>query len=287
MTRPQRELATALTLLALSVGVMMVDYFSDYAQPLRSSLSYLTGPIQETAIFPQRVYDWYLEFTGDESELRSLLADLQSENLQLTARMRTLASIRVENARLRELLGTANSLQERVLLAELLEVSLDPYTHKVVINKGTDDGIYVGQAVIDINGIMGQVTGVTPGSSAVTLLTDPNHAIPVQVLRSGLRGIAHGQGVAEVLSLPYLAHHADIQLGDLLVTSGMGGRFPFGYPVARVSEIRRDTNEAFLGIQARPVANLDHARHVLLIRYESTDETADSGAPGSTNDNRN
>ena len=213
---------------------------------------------------------WWLEFNQDESEVERGLAELQSENLRLLAKLRTLESLRSENTRLRELLGATNKLMQQVLLAELLDVSLDPFTHKVLINKGLNSKAYVGQAVIDTNGIMGQVTTITPNNSAVTLLTDPNHAIPVLVLRSGLRGVAYGQGKADELSLPYLAHHADIQIGDMLVTSGMGGRFPFGYPVARVAEISRDTNEAYLGVKARPVANLDHARQVLLIWQENS-----------------
>ncbi|MDH3690790.1 MAG: rod shape-determining protein MreC, partial [Gammaproteobacteria bacterium] len=194
------------------------------------------------------------------------------------ARLQRLDAVEAENERLRQLLSASSKIAQKVLLAELVEVSLEPFTHKVVLNRGQSDGAYVGQPVIDPNGVVGQVTQATPFTSAVTLITDPGHAIPVQVLRNDLRAIVFGTGVRNQLGVPYLARHADIVEGDVLVTSGMGGRFPSGYPVARVATILRDPNEPFLKITAIPVARLDHAKEVLLIWQDVGVPLSDSGS---------
>jgi rod shape-determining protein MreC len=159
-----------------------------------------------------------------------------------------------------------------VLLGELIEVSLEPFTHRVVVNRGSDTGVYVGQPVIDSEGIMGQVTGVSPSTSAITLVTDAGHAIPVQVRRNGLRAIVYGVGQANRLSVPYLPPQADIRRGDMLVTSGLGGRFPVGHPVAEVSHVLADANEPFLAIDAEPAAHLEYAKNVLLVWPDSKRE---------------
>ena len=163
------------------------------------------------------------------------------------------------------MLGSAAQVADKALAAELVEVSSEPFTRKIVVAKGSRDGVYVGQSVIDAHGIMGQVTQVASEVSRVTLITDAGHAIPVLDNRSGLRMLVFGTGDPDTLKVPYLTSASDIKEGDLLVSSGMGGTFPPGYPVAQVIKIVNDPNEAFLAISATPAAQLNHGKQVMLI----------------------
>jgi rod shape-determining protein MreC len=167
--------------------------------------------------------------------------------------------------RLRDLLGSSFRIGERVLIAEILAVDLDPGHQQVVINKGSSSGVFVGQPVLDANAVMGQVVRTNPFSSTVLLITDSDHALPVELNRNGLRTIARGAGVGQDLELLYIPKNADVRIGDLLVTSGMGGRFPRGYPVARVTAVRHDPNDPFTVVTAEPTARLDRSREVLLV----------------------
>jgi rod shape-determining protein MreC len=176
-----------------------------------------------------------------------------------------LEALEAENKRLRDLLGSAARVADRAVVAELVEVSLEPFTRKIVVAKGSRDSVYLGQPVIDAYGIIGQVTEVGPYASKATLITDPGHAIPVLVNRNGLRTIVFGTGAPDRVNVPYLTATADIREGDLLVSSGMGGRFPPGYPVAQVTAVVKDPNEAFLKISAKPMARLNYGKEVLLI----------------------
>ncbi|MDH3451780.1 MAG: rod shape-determining protein MreC, partial [Gammaproteobacteria bacterium] len=198
-------------------------------------------------------------------DVREAYNRLRTDHIILKSKLQKLEAIEAENQRLNRLLSASRKVGEEVLLAELVEVSLEPFTHKVLVNRGTRDGVYVGQPVIDPDGVIGQVTKATLFTSAVTLLTDQSHAIPAQIRRNGLRVIVYGLGVPDRLAVPYLAQDADVREGDVLVTSGMGGRFPAGYPVARVTRISKDTNEPFLEVSALPVARLDYTKQVLLV----------------------
>lgn len=267
-------------LLVVSVALMVVDHRTDHARAFRSGATVLVTPLQAVAAVPTSFVNWVSVFFTSYSELRGNYEQLQTQHTIARARLQRLEALEAENDRLSQLLSASAKVAQKVLLAQLVEVSLEPFTHKVVVNRGESDGAYVGQAVIDPNGVVGQVTHATLFTSAVTLITDPGHAIPVQVVRNGLRAIVFGMGTPNQLGVPYLARHADIEAGDVLVTSGMGGRFPSGYPVARVTEIVRDPNEAFLQITAIPVARLDHAKEVLLIWQgsDAPDAVAGSGA---------
>jgi rod shape-determining protein MreC len=203
--------------------------------------------------------------TATRGELLSDNRELREENLKLHADLQKYESLQAENIRLRNLLDASYKVSDRVLIAELSAVDLDPYKQQVVINKGRSSGAYKGQAVLDADAVMGQVVQVTPFSSTVLLITDPSHSTPVQVLRSGLRTIAVGSGRINELSLPYLPTNSDIREGDLLVTSGLGGKFPPGYPVARVTDVNRSPDNAFAEISAEPAAHLDRSREVLLV----------------------
>ena len=175
------------------------------------------------------------------------------------------AELEAENQRLRELLDSAARVGVRVLIAERLAVDLDPYSRRIVLNKGIRDGVQVGQSLIDANGIMGQVVEAGPFSSSAVLITDPSHALPVQVRRSGLLGIAVGTGPLDQLELTHVPINADVLVGDVLVTSGLGGRFPSGYPVGRVVSVNRDSARPFARVMVESSADLERNREVLLV----------------------
>ena len=256
------------SLVALSIGLMIADQRTDHVKIVRMGAALLVRPVQDIASVPGVLGEWVSLFSSSRIDLFEQKEQLRAENLLLQAKLQKLESIERENARLSELLSASAKVAQEVLLAEIVDVDLDPFAHKILVNRGVEDGVYEGQPVIDPYGIMGQVTEATLSRSAITLITDPDHAVPVQVRRNGLRAIVYGLGVSEMLNVPYVGSQANIQRGDVLVTSGMGGRFPSGYPVAKVVEVVKDANEPFLGITAAPVARLDHAKEVLLIWHE-------------------
>jgi rod shape-determining protein MreC len=165
----------------------------------------------------------------------------------------------------RALLDSTSKVGDQVLIAEIVAVDMDRFRHRVVINRGSANGAFVGQALIDAHGVVGQVTRDRGASAEALLITDPDHAVPTQVVRTGLRTIAVGTGDLERLSLPFVARNSDIRRGDVLVTSGLGGTFPAGYPVGTVSEVRGDSGEPFLAVTATPAARVDRVREVLLV----------------------
>ena len=179
--------------------------------------------------------------------------------------LQKLAALETENIRLRELLDSSFEVGEKVLIAELMSVNLDPYKHQIVVNRGELHDLYPGQPLLDARGVMGQIVHAGPYTSTAVLITDTSHAIPVQVNRTGLRTIALGSGTINRLELPYIPNNADIQPGDLLITSGLGGRFPPGYPVATVHAVRHDPGLTFSQVVATPTAELNRSREVLLV----------------------
>jgi rod shape-determining protein MreC len=235
---------------------------------LRAALAVAVYPLQQIVSSPVRAGQGITDALSSYADLVMENQRLKQEQIMLKTKLLKFASLEKENIRLRGLLETSFKLGEQVLIAELLEVNLVPYEHVVVVNKGSRFGIYAGQPVMDANGVVGQVLRVTPYSSEVMLITDPNHAIPVQVNRNGLRTIALGTGQIDRLSLPYLTSNSDIQPGDLLVTSGMGGVFPQGYPVATVTTISSQTSP-FAKVGATPVALLDRNRELLMVWSKS------------------
>ncbi|WP_297527374.1 rod shape-determining protein MreC [Thiohalobacter sp.] len=283
---PSLTIRLALVMLA-SVILMTVDHRQNHLDGLRSALSVLVYPLQLLVDLPESAGGWFRETLASRRALAEENARLRTEHLILKAQLQKLEALEAENLRLRELLDSSFKVGERVLIAELLSVDLDPWRHQILINKGSRDGVFVGQPLLDAQGVVGQVIAVTPFTATAMLITDPAHALPVQVNRSGLRSVALGIGSLERLSLPHIPNSADIAAGDLLVTSGLGGRFPPGYPVARVEAVTRDPGQSFARIYARPLAELDRAREVLLVWTreraggEATDaaEAADEGAP--------
>lgn len=257
---------TRLVLLsALSVALMMLDHRGHHLEKIRAGLNTLAYPIQLVAATPAYVVGGMADFFTTRRTLRVDNEKLLAERQALLARLQQFEALEQENQRLRQMLVSAAMVADKAIAAELVEVSAEPFTRKVVVAKGAKDGVYVGQSVIDAHGIMGQVTQVAGNVSRVTFITDAGHAIPVLNNRSGLRALVFGTGNPDTVKVPYLTANADIQEGDLLVSSGMGGTFPPGYPVARVTKIVNDPNEAFLSITAKPAAQLNHGKQVLLI----------------------
>jgi len=200
---------------------------------------------------------------------------LRQENLELTARLRLanlqlqrFAALEDENRRLRDMRENSAGVTERVLVASILNVDLDPFRHRVLLDKGAADGVFKGQAVLDADGIFGQVSQVHAKTAEVILISDAEHAIPVQSNRSGLRTIAVGTGDSERLSLPFVTVEADLKQGDLLLSTGMGGVFPAGYPIAEVTQVVRNASTTFALVDARPTARLDRDREVLLVWFD-------------------
>jgi rod shape-determining protein MreC len=235
--------------------------------PFRATLTSAVYPLQQLVSSPTQFAQKLREDFSSRALLLEQNARLREEGLLLKAKLLKFAALEQENLRLRGLLDTTFKLGEQVMIAELLAVNVVPYEHVVVVNKGGRFGVYAGQPVMDANGVVGQVLRVTPYSAEVILITDPNHAIPVQVNRNGLRTIALGTGQIDRLSLPYLSGSADIRPGDLLVTSGMGGVFPQGYPVATVTAAAEGSPSAKVG--AIPVALLDRNRELLMVWSKS------------------
>jgi len=255
-------------LVLFSLALMAIDHRLNYLDNVRKVISVLVYPIQYLVSFPSSATSWLGESLKSHEELLSDNEKLHSQNAFLQAQMQKFISLELENMRLRRLLDASERLTDRVLTAELLAVDLDPFSHKVLINKGLRHDAYKGQPILDAFGVYGQVVEVNFITSSVMLLTDPGHALPVQVNRNGLRTIARGTGSTDKLDLLHVPNNADIEQGDVLVTSGLGGVFPSGYPVATVSKVEPDTSQPFATVVAVPLASLESSREVLLVWKE-------------------
>jgi rod shape-determining protein MreC len=253
-------------LLALGcVSLMILDHREQHVSRIREGLSVVVYPVRVLVDAPFSAWGW---LSSTFAERRSLVEEnehLKRERLSAEFRLQRLAALEMENARLRELLDSTERVGTRALIAEILAVDLDPYRQRFDLNRGLVDGVYVGQALLDAGGVVGQVVRVGPLTSEAVLITDADHAVPVSVNRNGVRTIAVGTGDSGRLRLPYLTNSADIAVGDLLVSSGLGGVFPAGYPVGRVTEIRARPDQAFAEVIAVPASKLDRDREVLLV----------------------
>ena len=253
-------------LVLLSIGFMTVDHREHHLDSVRGGLSVLVYPLQWLVDLPGSTSEWFRESLSTRRELQEENASLRTQQLLLNTQLQKLESLEAENRRLRALLDSSFQVGKRpMLIAGLLSVDMDPYRHQIELNKGTLDHLFEGQPLLDSQGMMGQLIHVGPFTSTAMLITDPSHAIPVQVNRNGLRTIALGTGAIDRLELPHIPDNADIQVGDLLVTSGLGGRFPPGYPVAEVIDVEQDPGRAFSHVTARPRALLDRSREVLVV----------------------
>jgi rod shape-determining protein MreC len=258
----------ALVLCLLALGAILTDQRSETLKPVRDALTWALQPVLWAAGLPSA-----LTRTADHLQTReSLLREnevLRENQLLLQARLQKSEALETENRQLRELLASSARLEERVLVAQIVSAAQDPYRQQIVINKGARDGVYKGQALVDAQGVMGQVMRVSPSTSTALLITDPNHSIPVEINRTGLQTFALGRGDGQNLSLPYLPGNADVQVGDLLVSSALGGRFPAGYAVGTIQELQHEPGEHFMEALAQPAAHLNQGRQALLVWSES------------------
>ena len=257
--------ATLFFLGIVSVVVMVLDHRGGYLDTARLWMSAAANPIYAVVQTPGELWRWIAGSFADRSRLRT-------ENAQLTEQLRlartqllTFQSLSEENRRLREIREASKGVSERTLIAEIISVSVNPFRHMVVINKGADDGVFRGQPVLDAFGIVGQVMQVGKSTATLILITDAEHSVPVQVNRNGIRTIAMGTGEAAKLSLPYLTVESDVKAGDLLVSSGLDAIFPAGYPVGTVTKVERNPADTFATVEAQPLAHLDRDREVLLL----------------------
>ncbi|WP_371132411.1 rod shape-determining protein MreC [Pseudomonas sp.] len=249
----------------LSVALMVVDARFALLQPLRAQLGLIVEPVYWVGRLPVRLWEGATQGLSSRSELAAENEKLKAEQLMMQRRLQKLAALTEQNVRLRELLNSAALVDDEVLATELIGIDPNPFTHRILIDKGAKDGVVLGQPVLDARGLMGQVVEVMPYSSRVLLLTDTTHSIPIQVNRNGLRAIASGTGNPERLELRHVADTADIKEGDLLVSSGLGQRFPAGYPVATVTEVIHDSGQPFAIVRAMPTASLNRSRYMLLV----------------------
>lgn len=261
-----------------SIALMVLDNNNQFIKDARRLLATALYPVRLVINAPFAVGDWVSESVSTRSFLLEQNRQLSDKLLKQSARLQRLAALEAENARLRVLLESTAKVGDRILIAEIMSVDMNPFRHSIVVNKGSRDEVYVGQAMIDAQGVVGQVTRDQLYSAEAILITDVDHALPVELVRNRLRTIAVGTGDLERLSLPFLPRNADVQKGDLLVTSGLGGTFPAGYPVGVVTEVRSDTGQPFLGVEAAPAAALNRIREVLLIWPEplEPDEVIDA-----------
>lgn len=234
-------------------------------EPMRDSLASVLSPMQYVATAPGALFDWGAENLATLNMLKKQNQALMRQQLLMSERLQRFEHLRQENERLRALLGSPLHMDAKKMVAEVVEVASDPFHQYVVINHGSKDGVFVGQPVVDAQGVVGQIVEVNALTSRVLLISDPKQGIPVRLTRNDVRVIANGNGELDQLDLKYVAKSTDIKVGDLLVTSGLGNRFPEGYPVARVISINRDDGQNYLKVIAQPMAALDRIRYLLLI----------------------
>jgi len=259
-----------IVLAILSFGLMVADHRQHQLAVIRSWFSAIVYPIQWAVQAPLAAWNSVRDSLATRAQIESDNVRLQADNLVLRLKQLRYDALEQENQRLRAAHESSARIVQRTLVAEIVRVDLDPFRQRVLVNKGSRDGVFRGQAALDANGIFGQVTRVGPVSAEIILISDPEHAIPVQVNRTGARTIALGTGRSGQLSLPYMPQNSDVVAGDLLVSSGLGGVYPPGYPVGKITEVGRDPSQPLLSVAAEPLAALDRDSEILLAWFDST-----------------
>lgn len=273
------SLGARFSLLAIvSIALMILDHQQDHLTRVRQALSVAVYPIRVAVDFPVGLWQAGAAALADREQLLLENEQLRREQFNNGYRLQRLAALEVENARLRELLDSRARLEGRVLVAEILSQELVPYRQRLVVNRGLADGVFVGQPLLDARGLVGQIVEVGLNTSEAVLITDPDHSVPVSIIRNGLRTFAMGTGDTARLRLPYLTNSADVQVGDLLVSSGLGGVFPPGRPVAEVVDVRVRPGQSFAEVIAKPVSELDRDQQLLLV-FAADDEYEDVAVP--------
>jgi len=258
---------------------MYIELSKPWLGGFRASVASVLSPVYFLANLPSESSDWVDTTISTRSALQERVGLLERRVLELSQASQQYLAVREENSRLRALLGSRERLGRDVLVAEIVGVLPGADRHQVMIDKGSWDGLRDGLAVIDEYGMVGQVVETASSSARVLLVSDVSHAMPVQVVRNNLRGIVTGSGQLDVLQLDYVPDSADIREGDVLVSSGLAGRFPSGYPVGVVSAVTRGNGEAFAQVQARPSAQLDRSRHVLVLFAKDSAAALETPAP--------
>lgn len=249
----------------ISAALIVADARFDKLAPLRSTLATGLAPVYWLGNAPYSFSDWFSGLFVSRDDLQRENEELKTRMLILERRALKYAALASENNELRRLLNSSEALDDRVIVGEIVAVSPDPYSHEIVINKGESDGVKPGQAILDAEGLMGQVVQSSQFTARVLLVSDSSHAVPVEVVRNGLRAILLGTGDPRELDVLHVPSTADIREGDMLVSSGLGGRFPRGYPVAEVGSITKEAGEPFVTIRALPKARLSESRLVLVV----------------------
>ena len=249
----------------LSLLLMFMDARYRYLESARSAVSVIVSPIQSIATLPARIWNDVGDYVAMQSTLKNSNHDLQAQHVVDAGQLTRLQALELENKQLRDLVTLPIRESYTTTLAEIIYSERDLFKRKVVINKGADASVQPGQIVMDDIGIVGQVTRVYPWLSEVTLITEKDHVVPVQVLRNGLRTIVFGAGDTSQLALRYMPISSDIQEGDVLVTSGIDGTYPAGIPVAKVTKIERDPAYPFARITCLPLGGVDRHKHLLIL----------------------
>jgi rod shape-determining protein MreC len=249
----------------LALGLIIFDKRYDHLGEIRRLLSIVAYPVQVAVASPFAGWDWFRQNVSSRETLRADNAELEAQLRLANFRLQRYEALEAETQRLRALRANTAAVANRFLIGNIMDLDIDAFRERVLVDKGARDGVFVGQAVLDAGGVFGQVARVEQLTSEVILVSDASHAIPVQVNRNGLRTIAVGAGDMSRLKLPYLSTSADVVVGDLLVTSGLGGGFPAGYPVGTVAEVKRDPAQSLADVEVRPAAALDRARELLFV----------------------
>lgn len=249
----------------LALGLIIVDKRYDHLGRIRRVLSVVAYPVQVAVASPFDGWNWFKDSVTTRDALRADKAKLEAELRVEQFRLQRYEALEAETQRLRALRDSTAGVTDRFVIGDVMDVDLDAFRERVLVDKGAGDGVYVGQAVLDSGGVFGQVARVGQLTSEVILVSDPAHAIPVQINRTGLRTIAVGTGDLSRLKLPYLPTSADVIVGDLLVTSGLGGGFPAGYPVGTIAEVKRDPSQSLADVDVRPAAALDRSRELMFV----------------------
>jgi rod shape-determining protein MreC len=249
----------------LALGLIIFDKRYDHLGQIRRYLSFAAYPVQVAVASPFEGWDWFRESVTTRESLRADKARLEAQLRLANFKLQRYEAVEAESQRLRALRDNTADVATRFVIGNIMDLDLDAFRERVLVDKGARDGVFVGQAVLDAGGVFGQVARVEEMTSEVILVSDAAHAIPVQINRNGLRTIAVGTGDMAHLKLPYLSTSADVVAGDLLVTSGLGGGFPAGYPVGTVTEVKRDPAQSLADVDVRPAAALDRSRELMFV----------------------
>jgi rod shape-determining protein MreC len=264
----------------VALALIIVDKRYDHLGKIRRMLSIVAYPVQIAVASPFEGWDWFRASVTTRDALRADKAKLEAELRLAQFRLQRYEALEAESQRLRALRNSTAGLTDRFVIGDVMDVDLDAFRERVLVDKGAHDGVFVGQAVLDSGGVFGQVARVGQLTAEVILVSDATHAIPVQINRNGLRTIAVGTGDLGRLKLPYLPTSADVIAGDLLVTSGLGGGFPAGYPVGTVAEVKRDAAQSLADVDVKPAAALDRSRELMFVWLRPQAPAATPAPPG-------